>query len=155
MERLSRVVISAVLGRQLLCMVLIVSTFIAIGCGETLDDCIDNCESVLNRCQENANSSQELARCMDQFSICRNNCFSGIAKLTKFQNEIESELDLNCLFALDENVRPGILELRMKMTIAGDETLRKIANLGYTYSPVSNSVRGGLNAAPKILVVKN
>ena len=41
-------------------------------------------------------------------------------KLTKFQIEMESDLDLHGLFALDENVRPGILELRMKMTIAGD-----------------------------------
>ncbi len=79
-------------------------------------------------------------------------------KLTKFQLEMESDIDLHGLFALDENVRPGILELRMKITIAGDaddETLRKIANLGYTYSPVSNSVRKGVNAVPEIVVVKN
>ncbi len=78
-------------------------------------------------------------------------------KLTKFQIEMESDLDLHGLFALDEKVRPGILELRMKMTIAGDaddETLRKIANLGYTYSPVSNSVRKGVNAVPEIVVEK-
>ena len=78
-------------------------------------------------------------------------------KLTKFRIEMESDLDLHGLFALDENVRPGILELRMKMTIAGDaddETLRKIANLGYTYSPVSNSVRKGVNAVPEIVVEK-
>jgi len=65
---------------------------------------------------------------------------------------------LHGLFALDENVRPGILELRMKITIAGDaddETLRKIANLGYIYSPVSNSVRKGVNVVPEIIVVKN
>jgi len=79
-------------------------------------------------------------------------------KLTKFQLEMESDIDLHGMFALDENVRPGILELRMKITIAGDaddETLRKIANLGYTYSPVSNSVRKGVNAVPEIVVVKN
>ena len=52
---------------------------------------------------------------------------------------------------------PGILELRMKMIIAGDaddETLRKIANLGYTYSSVSSSVRKGVNAVPEIVGVK-
>jgi len=79
-------------------------------------------------------------------------------KLTKFQLEMESDIDLHGLFALDENVRPGILELRMKITIAGDaddETLRKIANLGYIYSPVSNSVRKGVNVVPEIIVVKN
>jgi len=79
-------------------------------------------------------------------------------KLTKFQLEMESDIDLHGMFALDENVRPGILELRMKITIAGDAddaTLRKIANLGYTYSPVSNSVRKGVNAVPEIVVVKN
>ena len=79
-------------------------------------------------------------------------------KLTKFQLEMESDIDLHGLFALDENVRPGILELRMKITIAGDaddETLRKIANLGYIYSPVSNSVREGVNVIPEIVVVKN
>ncbi len=78
-------------------------------------------------------------------------------KLTKFQLEMESDIDLHGMFALDENVRPGILELRMKITIAGDaddETLRKIANLGYTYSPVSNSVRKGVNAVPEIVVAK-
>ncbi len=78
-------------------------------------------------------------------------------KLTQFDVALESDLDLHGLFALDPEVRPGILELRVKITIGGDaddETLKKIAMLGYTYSPVSNSVREGVNAKPTVVVAK-
>jgi len=80
-------------------------------------------------------------------------------KLTRFELALESDVDLHGLFALDEKVRPGILEFRSKITIAGDadeETLRKIALLGYKYSPVSDTVRKGVSMAvePEVVVVK-
>ena len=80
-------------------------------------------------------------------------------KLTRFEIALESDIDLHGLFALDEKVRPGILEFRSKITIAGDadeETLRKIALLGYKYSPVSDTVRKGVSLAvePEVVVVK-
>ncbi|MCH8980725.1 OsmC family protein [candidate division KSB1 bacterium] len=80
-------------------------------------------------------------------------------KLTRFEIALESDIDLHGLFALDEKVRPGILEFRSKITIAGDadeETLRKIALLGYKYSPVSDTVRNGVSMAvePEVVVVK-
>ncbi len=61
------------------------------------------------------------------------------------------------MFALDPAVRPGILGAKAKITIAGDadeETLRKIAMLGYKYSPVSNSVREGVSVTPTVVVAK-
>ena len=79
-------------------------------------------------------------------------------KLTRYEVALESDLDLHGLFALDSKVRPGILELRAKITIAGDaneKTLRKIAKLGYDYSPVSNSVQKGVSVRPEIVVTKS
>lgn len=78
-------------------------------------------------------------------------------KLRRFEIDIESDIDLHGLFALDEKVRPGISEMRIKITIAGDadeETLQKIAMLGYKFSPVSDSVRNGVSAKPEVVVVK-
>lgn len=75
--------------------------------------------------------------------------------LTRFEVDLESDLDLHGLFALDPEVRAGILELRADITIAGDadrETLRKIANLGFQYSPVSESIRNGVNVVPQVTV---
>ena len=79
-------------------------------------------------------------------------------KLNQLEVALESDLDLHGLFALDENVRPGIQELRAKIQIAGDadeETLRKIAMLGYNYSPVSDSVRNGVSAKPEVWSLNN
>lgn len=76
-------------------------------------------------------------------------------ELTRFEVDLESDLDLHGLFALDPDVRPGILELRADITIAGDadeEALREIANLGFQYSPVSESIRNGVNVVPEVVV---
>lgn len=78
-------------------------------------------------------------------------------KLTQLDVNIESDLDLHGLFALDPKVRPGITELRMQINIAGDaedEMLKKIAMLGYRYSPVSETTRNGIKFTPEITVVK-
>ncbi|MAF11469.1 hypothetical protein CMK11_13545 [Candidatus Poribacteria bacterium] len=55
----------------------------------------------------------------------------------------------------DPAVRPGILDGRAKITIAGDadeDTQKKIAMLGHTYSAVSDSVRNGITLTPEIVV---
>jgi uncharacterized OsmC-like protein len=78
-------------------------------------------------------------------------------KLTRIDVDMESDLDLHGLFALDPNVRPGLTEARMKITIAGDadeETLKKLATLGYQYSPVSETTRNGIKFTPVITVAK-
>lgn len=76
-------------------------------------------------------------------------------ELTRFEVKLESDLDLHGLFAVDPDVRPGVLELRANITISGDadaKTLRKIANLGYQYSPVSESLQNGIDIKPNIEV---
>ncbi|HSC35135.1 MAG TPA: OsmC family protein [Thermodesulfobacteriota bacterium] len=85
------------------------------------------------------------------------NAASMGVKLTRIDVDIESDLDLHGAFALDPKVRPGLTELRMKITIAGDadeETLKKIATLGYEYSPVSETTRNGIKFTPVITVAK-
>ncbi len=77
--------------------------------------------------------------------------------LTQLDVNIESDLDLHGLFALDPNVRLGITNMRMQINIAGDaeeEVLKKIAMLGYQYSPVSDTTRNGIKFSPEITVVK-
>lgn len=106
-----------------------------------------------------AGAVEELMYALGTCIIAAGNANAALmgVKPTKFELDLESDIDLHGLFALDPEVRPGILELRAKITIAGDaddETLRKIANLGYTYSPVSNSVREGVNVVPEIVVEK-
>lgn len=69
--------------------------------------------------------------------------------------DLEADLDLHGLFAIDDNVRPGLNEVRAHFTIAGDadeETLTKIAMLGYRYSPVSETVRNGISFTPQVTV---
>lgn len=77
--------------------------------------------------------------------------------LSRFEVDLESDLDLHGLFAVDPEVRPGILELRADITIAGDadeETLEEIAMLGYEFSPVSESIRNGVSVKPQVRVVE-
>jgi len=78
-------------------------------------------------------------------------------KLTRLDVNIESDLDLHGLFALDPKVRPGAIAMRMDITVAGDaddEVLKKIAMLGYEYSPVSETARNGIKFTPNITVAK-
>ena len=78
-------------------------------------------------------------------------------KLDSIEVNIESDLDMHGLSGLDPNVRAGVTDLRMEITISGDadeETLKKIAMLGYTYSPVSETTRNGIKFTPVVKVVK-
>jgi len=75
--------------------------------------------------------------------------------LSQFDVDLESDIDLHGLFALDPEVWPGILEMRSSITIAGDadeEALREIAMLGFRYSPVSESIRNGITVKPEVTV---
>lgn len=77
--------------------------------------------------------------------------------LSRFEVELESDIDLHGLFAVDPEMRPGILEGRSDITIAGDadeKMLKKIAMLGYMFSPVSESIRNGVSVKPQVTVVK-
>ncbi len=104
-----------------------------------------------------AGAIEELMYALGTCIIAAGNANAALmgVELTRFELALESDLDLHGLFALDPEVRPGILEMRAKITIAGDadeETLRKIAMLGYEYSPVSNSVRMGVSVKPEVVV---
>jgi len=87
-----------------------------------------------------------------------NAAVSGV-KLTKLEVSLESDIDMHGLMGLDPKVRPGLLDFRTKITIAGDadeETLKKIALSGYNLSPVSDTVRNGVTHVepPQIVVEK-
>lgn len=77
--------------------------------------------------------------------------------LSRFEVELESDIVLHGLFAVDPEMRPGILEGRSDITIAGDadeKMPKKIAMLGYKFSPVSESIRNGVSVKPQVTVVK-
>ena len=106
-----------------------------------------------------AGAVEELMYAMGTCIIAAGNANAALmgVKLTKFNVSMESDIDLHGLFALDPEVRPGILELRVKITVGGDsddETLEKIAMLGYNFSPVSNSVQKGVKVIPEVVIAK-
>ena len=106
-----------------------------------------------------AGAVEELMYAMSTCIIAAGNANAALmgVKLSKFIVNMESDIDLHGLIALDPEVRPGILELRVKITVGGDsddETLKKIAMLGYNFSPVSNSVREGVKAVPEVVIAK-
>lgn len=80
-------------------------------------------------------------------------------KLTKIDVALESDIDMHGLMNLDPKVRPGVLDFRTVITIGGDadeKTLKDIAMSGYKFSPVSDTVRNGVELAqlPKIIIQK-
>ncbi len=106
-----------------------------------------------------AGAVEELMYAMGTCIIAAGNANAALmgVKLSKFTVNMESDIDLHGLFALNPEVRPGILELRVKITVGGDaddETLKKIAMLGYDFSPVSNSVQKGVKVIPDIVIAK-
>ncbi|MAF09912.1 hypothetical protein CMK11_05610 [Candidatus Poribacteria bacterium] len=83
-----------------------------------------------------------------------NAAFMGV-RLTQFEVALECDIKMHGLFGLNPEVRPGIIDGRATITIAGDadeDTLTKIAMAGYDFSPVSDSVRNGVKMTPKIVV---
>jgi uncharacterized OsmC-like protein len=80
-------------------------------------------------------------------------------KLSKLDVALESDIDLHGALDVGKKIPPRIVNLRTKISIAGDadeETLKKIARAGYELSPVSDTVRNGVLQVelPKITVVK-
>ncbi len=83
-----------------------------------------------------------------------NAAFMGV-DLTQFEVALECDIKMHGMFALNPDVRPGIIDARATITIAGDadeDTLRKIAMAGYNFSPVSDSVRNGINMTPTVVI---
>ena len=88
-------------------------------------------------------------------TVNANAAFMGV-KLTYLEVSLESDLDLHGYFGLDDNVRPGIQSLRVQISIAGEadeETLKVIAQKGYHFSPVRDSVNNGVDLTPEIVIV--
>ena len=88
-----------------------------------------------------------------------NAALQGI-KLTKIEVKLESDIDMHGLMGLYPKARPGLLDFRTMITIAGhadEETLKKIALKGYQLSPVSDTIRNGVTNAkiPKIVVERH
>ncbi len=76
-------------------------------------------------------------------------------ELTKLEVVLESDLDLHGMFDLNPEARPGIGEMRARITIAGvaePATLRQIAQSGYDFSPVRDSVDKGVMVKPHIVI---
>lgn len=68
-------------------------------------------------------------------------------QLRRLEVELEGDVDLHGIFGLEPGTRSGFGTLRARTTIAGDadgETLRQIADLGWRYSPMRDSVEDGV-----------
>lgn len=77
-------------------------------------------------------------------------------RLTRVDVATEGDLNLQGMLGLDAGVRPGLSELRITVTIAGEgdeEALREVALLGYQFSPVRESVHQGVPVKPDVVVV--
>lgn len=78
-------------------------------------------------------------------------------RLSRADVEVEGDLNLQGMFGLDAGARPGMTELRVTMTIAGEgdeEALREVALLGYQLSPVRDSVAGGVPTEPDLRIAR-
>jgi uncharacterized OsmC-like protein len=76
-------------------------------------------------------------------------------ELTQLEVVLESDLDLHGIFDLNPKARPGIGEMRVKITLAGKAdpaTLREIAQAGFQFSPVRDSVDNGVMVKSNIVV---
>jgi len=70
----------------------------------------------------------------------------GIA-IEKIESTIEGDVDLRGFLGLDESVRNGFEQIRMKLKIKADlpdAKLQELCDLGPRYSPVYDSVTNGL-----------
>jgi uncharacterized OsmC-like protein len=77
-------------------------------------------------------------------------------KLSKIDVALESDIDMHGLMGVSSDVRPGVLDFRTIITIGGDAdeaTLKKIAMKGYSFSPVSDTVRHGTTKAPPPVII--
>lgn len=78
-------------------------------------------------------------------------------RLSRAEVTVEGDLNLQGMFGLDAGARPGMTGLRVTMTVAGDadeDALREVALLGYQFSPVRESVAGGVPTEPDLRIVR-
>jgi uncharacterized OsmC-like protein len=69
-------------------------------------------------------------------------------KLEEVETTAEGEIDLHGFLGLDDNVRRGYKNIKIKFRIKADvpdEQLEELCRLGPTYSPVFDSVTRGVN----------
>ena len=63
-------------------------------------------------------------------------------KLEEVESKLEGDLDLRGFFAIDDEVRPGYYEIRVKFKVKTDlenlETLKELIKLSPVYDVVSN-----------------
>jgi len=70
----------------------------------------------------------------------------GIA-IEEVESSIDGDIDLRGFLGLDENVRKGYQEIRMKLRIkadVSDEQLQELSALGQQYSPMLDSISNGV-----------
>lgn len=68
-------------------------------------------------------------------------------RLEEVESKVEGDIDLHGFLGLDENVRRGYKNIKMKFRIKADvpdEQLEEICRLGPTFSPVFDSVTRGV-----------
>lgn len=77
-------------------------------------------------------------------------------RLTRLDIAVESDVDLHGFAGLDAGVRPGLVEIRTRITVGGDadeEVLREIALLGHQFSVTRDTVQNGTPVRPDVRVV--
>jgi uncharacterized OsmC-like protein len=86
-----------------------------------------------------------LAGCMAT-AIAYHAAARGIS-VEQIETQLEGDIDLRGFLGLDEKVRPGYKQIRVKMRLKaeGDEKqLKEIAQFGATYSPVYNVITSAI-----------
>jgi len=87
-----------------------------------------------------------LAACVTT-SLVYHAAAKGIA-LEEVESLLEGDIDLQGFLGLDENVRPGYQEVRMRFkikTAASDEVLQELVAFAPTLSPVFDSLTKGVS----------
>jgi uncharacterized OsmC-like protein len=86
-----------------------------------------------------------LAGCLAA-SIAYHAAARGI-NIEQIETQLEGDIDLRGFLGLDEKVRPGYKQIRVKMRIKADcpeSQLKEIAQLGPKYSPVYNTITSAI-----------
>jgi uncharacterized OsmC-like protein len=86
-----------------------------------------------------------LASCMAT-SIAYHAAARGI-HVEKIESQLEGDIDLRGFLGLDENVRPGYKQIRVKLRVKADcpeSQLKEISQFGSKYSPVYNVITSSI-----------
>lgn len=100
---------------------------------------------------------EELMAAMGSCIAATANAYGALKgiRLTRIEVDIESDVDLHGFAGLDAGVRPGLGDMRIAITIAGDadgEMLREIALLGYQFSLIRDTVQNSVRLKPDVQV---